>query len=108
MHLGIVQTMTPATCTGDGFSQITAKVVSHDSLRDASTECMTQVLLLQALHQGLAIVLTLTIAIVGGIVAATAVKALTPETQKLKSEHMFDDGQWWDEIQGEDDAEPVL
>lgn len=107
MRLGIVQTMTPATCTGDGFSQITAKAVTHDSL-NASTECMTQVLLLQALHQGLAIVLTLTIAIVGGLVAATAVKVLTPETQKLKSEHIFDDGQWWDEIQGEDDAEPVL
>ncbi|KAL3160519.1 hypothetical protein ABBQ32_010823 [Trebouxia sp. C0010 RCD-2024] len=61
----------------------------------------------QALHQGIAAVLTLTIAIVGGVVAATAVKVLTPKTQKLKSEHMFDDGQWWD-IEQEDDTEPVL
>ena len=52
--------------------------------------------------------LTLTIAIVGGIVAATAVKTLTPETQKLKSEHMFDDGQWWDEVEGEEESESVL
>lgn len=64
--------------------------------------------MLQALHQGIAIVLTLTVASVGGIVAATAVKALTPETQKLKSEHMFDDAQWWDEIEGERDSDPVL
>lgn len=68
----------------------------------------SEALLLQALHQGIAIVLTLAVAIVGGVVAATAVKVLTPETQKLKSEHMFDDGQWWDEIEQEDDTEPVL
>lgn len=42
------------------------------------------------------------------MVAATAVKVFTPETQKLKSEHMFDDGQWWDEVDDEDDTEPVL
>lgn len=64
--------------------------------------------MLQALHQGIAIVLTLTVAIVGGIVAATAVKALTPETQKLKTEHMFDDAQWWDETEEQSDADPVL
>ena len=63
---------------------------------------------MQALHQGIAIVLTLTIAIVGGVVAASAIKGLTPETQKLKSENMFDDAQWWDEIEGETDTEPVL
>lgn len=58
----------------------------------------------QALHQGIAIVLTLTIAVVGGLVAATAVKALTPEAQRLKADHMFDDGLWWDEVEGEEPA----
>lgn len=73
----------------------------------AAQKMCCEALLLQALHQGIAAVLTLTIAIVGGVVAATAVKVLTPKTQKLKSEHMFDDGQWWD-IEQEDDTEPVL
>ena len=55
----------------------------------------------QALHQIFGILVTLGMAIGGGLLAGSAVKAVTPQVHKLQAEHLFDDGMWWEEVEEE-------
>ena len=56
----------------------------------------------QAWYQVFGILVTLGMAVGGGILAATAVKTATPSVHKLQTEHLFDDSMWWDEIEDEE------
>ena len=38
------------------------------------------------------------------ILAATAVKTVTPSAQKLQTEHLFEDSIWWDEVEEEESS----
>ncbi len=58
----------------------------------------------QALYQIFGMLVTLGMAIGGGFVAATAVKTVTPQVHQLQTEHLFDDGMWWEEVEEEETA----
>ncbi len=58
----------------------------------------------QAVYQIFGMLVTLGMAIGGGLLAATAVKTVTPSVHKLQAEHLFDDSMWWDEIEEQETA----
>lgn len=62
----------------------------------------------QAVHQIFGILVTLGMAVGGGLLAAMAVKTVTPSVHRLQIEHLFDDSIWWDEIEEEETATSSL